>query len=122
DFRFQLAYVEVPPGALRRVVIAADGFGVAVRTRLAGPQRRSLFDANQHLAFLLHVIDLFNSPAIAQRQNLLKHFLWNHKMAGSLSISSPLTHYKRRGTMNMIAPVRPAGIQPSLRDSINSNS
>src|SRR5205823_11669042 len=89
---------EVPPGALWRVVIAAYGFGLAVWTRLAGPQRRSLLDANQHLAFLLHVIDLLNPPAIAQYQNLLKHFLWNHKMAGSLSFSNPLTHYKRRGT------------------------
>src|SRR5207245_3751538 len=98
DFRLQLAHVKVPPGALRRVVIAADGFGVAVRTRLAGPQRRSLLDTNKHLVFLLHVIDLLNSPGIAQHQNLLKHFLWNHNRIGSLPASDPFTHYKRRGT------------------------
>src|SRR3989454_3692501 len=101
DFRLQLTHVKVPPGALRRVVIATDGFGVAVRTRLAGPQRRSLLDTNKHLVFLLHVIDLLNSPGIAQHQNLLKHFLWNHNRIGSLPASDPFTHYKRRGTSSL---------------------
>src|SRR5260370_29789024 len=85
DLRLQLAHVEMAPGALRRMIVTGDRFGVAVRTGLAGPQGRSVLNSNEHLGFLLHVINLLNSPAIAQRQNLMKHFLWNHKMAGSLT-------------------------------------
>src|SRR4030095_13308456 len=108
DFRLQLAHVEMTPGPLRRMVVAADRFDVAVRTGLAGPQRRSFFDSYKHLAFLLHVIDLLNSPAIAQHQNLMKHFLWNHKMACSLTHFRPF--YPLQTSRNLPSAHRDSGM------------
>src|ERR1043166_509258 len=75
-----------------------------MRTALRRPQRGRLLHADEHLALFLYVIDLLNSPAIAQRQYLVKHFFGNH---GSARIkANSLTHYKRRGTKKVSPRVR----------------
>src|ERR1043166_4655976 len=74
-----------------------------MRTALRRPQRGRLLHADEHLALFLYVIDLLNSPAIAQRQYLVKHFFGNH---GSARIkANSLTHYKRRGTCKVNSAV-----------------
>src|ERR1041385_6879529 len=73
-----------------------------MRTALRRPQRGRLLHADEHLALFLYVIDLLNSPAIAQRQYLVKHFFGNHGSA-RIKVNS-LTHYKRRGsTLRQVA-------------------
>jgi uncharacterized repeat protein (TIGR03806 family) len=66
-----------------------------MRTRLAVPQGRRLLDANQNLTFLFNILNAVDSPAVAQHQNLLKHFLGYHSDS---QFTKPFTHYKRRGT------------------------
>ena len=51
----------------------------AVRTFFRPPQRRRVFDPDRHFARLLQVIYPLDSPALAQRQNPMKHFFRYHK-------------------------------------------
>jgi len=82
------------PAALGRVIVSTHRLALTVRTNLALPQNRRFLDADQHLAFLLDVINALDSPAIAQYQNLLKYFLGDHSDS---QFTQPSTHNKRRG-------------------------
>jgi hypothetical protein len=68
-----------------------------MRTFFRPPQRRRLLDADQDFAFFFNILQLLNPPAFTQRQNRMKHFLWNHKatILTAPHISTPFTHYKR---------------------------
>jgi hypothetical protein len=51
NLRLQLARVEMPPPAFRRVIIPAHSLATAIRTAFLLPQGRRFLHSDQHLAF-----------------------------------------------------------------------